>query len=97
MNTELDIRDYIASDLLCELKAENERKDCQIEGLQRLLAASLQCGTDNVDQDGTALSSNGNYAIVDSDGNVIGQDLTPSEVQQLMEVIADSTSEASDG
>lgn len=92
--SEVDTKDYIASDLIVELKAENERKDSQIRGLHRLLAASLQCSTDGEAQDGAVLSGSGVYAVVDSDGNIIGQDLTPTEVQQLMEVVADDTSEA---
>lgn len=35
----------------------------------------------------TTQTAEGVYAIIDSEGNVVGQDLTPEEIEQLMEEI----------
>lgn len=106
---EVNTKDFIASELLGELKAENQRKDRQIRGLYYLLAASFaamllivggflwylnQYDFSSTTSEYTTQSVNGVYAVVDSEGNVVGQDLTPEEIQHLMEVLANGTSES---
>lgn len=95
--------DFIATELLKELKAENSRKDEQIKSLHKviwklvvgvLLTVMLIVGgfllylyqydfsaTDSWQIEKTA---EGVYAVIDSDGNVIGQDLTPAELEELL-------------
>lgn len=95
--------DFIATELLKELKAENARKDDQIKSLHKvvwklavgaLLAVMLIVGgfllylyqydfsaTDSWQIEKTA---EGVYAVIDSDGNVIGRDLTPEELEDFL-------------
>lgn len=91
--------DFIVSDLLSELKAENERKSKLIKGLVKVICGSiiailaLVAGFllylnqyDYADIDTT--NATGVYAVVDSSGNVIASDLTSDEINQILEVIA---------
>lgn len=96
--------DFIVSELLSELKAENERKERQIHRLNKTLAVTVIAALIAVllvvagflwylnQYDFSATSTEtitntaeGVYAIVDSDGNVIGSDFTAEEIQQFLE------------
>ena len=87
--------DFIVSDLLSELKAENERKSKLVKGLVRVICGSVIAILALVagfllylyaDIDTT--NATGVYAVVDSSGNVIASDLTSDEINQILEVIA---------
>ena len=94
--------DFIVSELLSELKAENGRKDKQIQSLHRVVAiitAVALCAVllvvagflwylNQYDFSATTtetITAEGVYAIVDSEGNVIGSDFTAEEIQGLLE------------
>ena len=93
-------QDFVVSELLSELKAGNVRKDDQIRRLQKvvfstviaaLLALLAAVGgflwyLNQYDfSSTTTTTAEGVYAVIDSEGNVIGQDLTPEQVEILME------------
>lgn len=105
--------DFIVSELLSELKAENTRKDNQIKGLYKVLTAvvlgslvamlmiiaGFLCYLNQYDVSTTTTetitnSAEGIYAIVDSEGNVIGSDYTAEDIQSFLEgVTADGESD----
>ena len=107
--------DFIVSELLSELKAENERKDRQIQKLNTTLTITIAVAMLAVllvvagflwylnlyDFSATTTETTTNtaeevYAIIDSDGNVIGSDFTAEEIQGFLEgVTADGESNAS--
>lgn len=93
--------DFIVSELLSELKAENGRKDKQIQSLHRAIAtitavalctvllvvAGFLWYLNQYDFSATTtetITAEGVYAIVDSEGNVIGSDFTAEEIQGLL-------------
>ena len=93
-------QDFIVSELLSELKEGNIRKDDQIRRLQKvvfgtvltsLLALLATVGSflwylNQYDfSSTTTTTAEGVYAVIDSEGNVIGQDLTPEQIEILME------------
>lgn len=97
-------QDFIVSELLSELKAENSRKDKQIQSLHRVIAtitAVALCAIllvvagflwylNQYDFSATTtemVTAEGVYAIVDSEGNVIGSDFTAEEIQGLLEEV----------
>ena len=97
-------QDFIVSELLSELKAENGRKDKQIQSLHRVIAtitAVALCAIllvvagflwylNQYDFFATTtemVTAEGVYAIVDSEGNVIGSDFTAEEIQGLLEEV----------
>ena len=104
--------DFIVSELLSELKAENGRKDEQIQSLHKTVATIIRVALGAVllivagflwylnqyDFSSTTTetitnSAEGVYAIVDSDGNVIGSDFTTEEIQSFLdEVVANGES-----
>ena len=114
MDTNLG-HDFIVSELLSELKAENGRKERQILRLNRTLAATIAVSMlavllvvagflwylNQYDFSATTTemvtnTAEGVYAIIDSEGNVVGTDLTAEEIQGLLEgVTAGGTSNAS--
>ena len=96
--------DFIVSELLSELKAENERKERQIHRLNTTLAitiavamlsvllvvAGFLCYLNQYDFSATTTetitnTAEGVYAVIDSDGNVVGTDFTADEIQGLLE------------
>lgn len=104
--------DFIATELLKELKEENCRKDAQIKSLHKviwrlaigaLLAVLLIVGgfllyLNQYDFSSTSSlqiekTAEGVYAVIDSDGNVIGQDLTPEELEEFL-INGESNSES---
>lgn len=104
--------DFIVSELLSELKAENSRKDKQIQSLYRVIAtitavslctvllvvAGFLWYLNQYDFSATTtetITAEGVYAIVDSEGNVIGSDFTAEEIQSLLKGVlsADGTSD----
>lgn len=107
--------DFIVSELLSELKAENEHKERQIRRLNTTLAVTITAAMLGVllvvagflwylnqyDFSATTTetitnTAEGVYAIMDSDGNVVGTDLTADEIQGLLEgVNADGESSTS--
>lgn len=103
--------DFIVSELLSELKAENNRKDKQIQGLHRVIAtitAIALCASllvvagflwylNQYDFSATTtetVTAEGVYAIVDSEGNVIGSDFTAEEIQGLLEGVLSNSGES---
>lgn len=97
--------DFIVTALLSELKSENERKSRIIHALVKvvcgcIVAVMLTVGGflwylnqyDFSSEETTTYTSTGVYSLIDSEGNVIASDLTPEEIEQLMEVsISDGT------
>lgn len=94
--------DFIVSELLSELKAENSRKDKQVKGLHKVVAGTTAIALcaimlvvagflwylNQYDFSATnteTVTAEGVYAIVDSEGNVIGSDFTAEEIQGLLE------------
>ena len=106
-------QDFIVSELLSELKSENERKDRQIHRLNKTLASTViaamlavlmvvagflwylnQYYFTATTTETVTNTAEGVYAIVDSDGNVIGSDFTAEEIQHFLDgVLADGESE----
>lgn len=98
--------DFIVTALLSELKEENERKSRIIHALVKvvcgcIVAVMLTVGGflwylnqyDFSSEETTTYTSTGVYSLIDSEGNVIANDLTPEEIEQLMEVsLSDGTS-----
>lgn len=101
--------DFIVTALLSELKEENERKSRIIHALVKvvcgcIVAVLLTAGGflwylnqyDFSSEETTTYTSTGVYSLIDSEGNVIANDLTPEEIEQLMEVsLGDGTSNES--
>lgn len=101
--------DFIVTALLSELKEENERKSRIIHALVKVVcgcvvAILLTVGGflwylnqyDFSTEETTTYTSTGVYSLIDSEGNVIANDLTPEEIGQLMEVsLNDGTSNES--
>ena len=94
--------DFIATELLSELKRENERKDTQVKRLQTALVAIVLSAFlsllslvgvfvwylnqyDFSSEYSTVQTAEGVYAVIDSAGNVIGQDLSATQLNELME------------
>lgn len=92
--------DFIVSELLSELKAENTRKGAQINGLHKVIAAitstalfaillvvaGFLCYLNQYDFTSYETSTaEGVYALIDSEGNVISSDISPEEVAHIME------------
>ena len=101
MSVDTACNDYIVSELLSELKAENERKGHHIHRLYKTLATTLAMAfavvllvvagflwyLNQYDFSSTTtetITAEGVYAIVDSEGNVIGSDFTAEEIQDLL-------------
>lgn len=91
--------DFIVTALLSELKEENERKSRIIHALVKvvcgcIVAVMLTVGGflwylnqyDFSSEETTNYTSTGVYSLIDSEGNVIANDLTPEEIEQLMKV-----------
>jgi ATP-dependent Zn protease len=93
--------DFIATELLRELKESNARKDARIMQLQRhFFVALISCLAsilmvvgicfwylnqyDFTGGNTETTSATGVYALIDSEGNVIGTDLTPEEVEGIV-------------
>ena len=93
-------KDFLATELLHELKLESERKDRQLGNLHKILTRVIigaLCAIlmivggfiwylNQYDSEGTT-SATGVSAVVASEGNVIANDLTPEEIQSIMEVL----------
>lgn len=93
-----ETQDFIVSELIKELRDQNERKD----KLSRNLLAAL-CGSlavivlivvgflwylNQYDFSSTeVIEATGVYTLVDSEGNVVAQDLSPEDLEAIMEVI----------
>ena len=90
--------DFIVSELLSEMKEENNRKSHQIKLLIKVIVTLIvvfTMATGSViagflwylnQYDFTSQQTiSGTYAIVDSDGNVIAQDITPEEYEAFKE------------
>lgn len=87
--------DFIVSELLSELKNENERKAAQIKGLYKMLVGAItaivlvvagflwylnQYDFVNYEEH----SAEGFYAVVDSAGNVVGKDITQEQLDRIL-------------
>ena len=101
--------DFIVSELLSELKAENTRKDSQIKSLHKVVATTIVIMVATVlatiggflwylnqydfsSSDTTTNNAEGVYALIDSEGNVVGTDLTAEDIEGLMEGLANGES-----
>lgn len=99
-----DRTDFIATELLKELKDSNARKDALIAqkdknqlymfcGFMVVILAIVACFLlylNQYDFSGTteySYEATGVYALIDSEGNIIAQDLTPAEIEKIMEVL----------
>lgn len=98
--------DFIATELLQELKEGNARKDAQIAQMNKnqmhmffgflvvifAIVAGFLLYLNQYDFTSTEeynYEATGVYALVDSEGNIIAQDLTPEEMTRIMEVLDD--------
>lgn len=96
--------DFIATELLKELKESNTRKDNHIAQMHKsllrivfgfmtaivLIVAGFLVYLNQYDFTSTekySYEATGVYALIDSEGNVIAHDLSPEEVQHLLEVL----------
>lgn len=96
--------DFIATELLQELKESNARKDQHIAQVQKqhlwermvylatilLVVAGFLLYLNQYDFTSSEeynYEATGVYALVDSEGNVVAQDLTPAELARIMEVL----------
>lgn len=99
--------DFIVSSLLAEQKAENARKDSIIHGLIKVIVgmfflvgvivAGFLWYLNQYDfSSSEVITASGVYALVDSAGNVVAQDLTDEQIMYIMEVLnsGDDTSGA---
>ena len=90
----------LASELLSELKEENARKTHLLKQKEKhffiyiivsilVLFATVIAGVWYLNQyDFTSEQTiSGVYALVDSEGNIIAEDISPEEYEQLMEMI----------
>lgn len=101
--------DFIVSELLSELKAENNRKDSQIKGLYKTIAAVVvtalvtvllvvagflwylnQYDFSSTTTESITNSAEGVYAIIDSEGNVVGSDYTAEDIQAFLEGVTNN-------
>ena len=97
-------KDFLATELLHELKLESERKDRQLGNLHKILTGVIigaLCAIlmivggfiwylNQYDSEGTTTtttSATDVYTVVDSEGNVIANDLTPEEIQSIIGVL----------
>lgn len=91
-------QDFIVSELLSELKEENERKSKLLAQKEKTLrfiisifliviiaAVSVFIWYLNQYDFTSEQTVSGVYTLVDSDGNVVAQDITPEEYQQFLE------------
>lgn len=93
--------DYFATEILGELKRENERKERIIKSLIKVVVgtiivalAGIACVTggflwylnqyDFSSTSATYTDADGVYTLVDSEGNVISADLTPEELEMIL-------------
>jgi flagellar basal body-associated protein FliL len=93
--------DFVATELLSELKRENERKAKQISRLQATLVAVVLTAFlclltlvgifvwylnqyDFTSESSTVQTAEGVYAVIDSEGNVIGHDLSTAQLEDAM-------------
>lgn len=91
-------QDFIVSELLSELKEENERKSKLLAQKEKTLrfiisifliviiaVVSVFIWYLNQYDFTSEQTVSGVYTLVDSDGNVVAQDITPEEYQQFLE------------
>lgn len=105
MSDEYEVNSTLASELLSELKEENERKSKLIKQKDKhffiyvivsivVLLITIIAGIWYLNQyDFTSEQTVSEvYTLVDSEGNVIATDITSEEYQELMEVISNGES-----
>lgn len=91
-------QDFIVSGLLSELKTENTRKDGLVKNLIKVICGCVLVLLATVAgflwylnqydfTSTTTTTATGVYSLVDSEGNVIAHDLTPEDIQSIMEVL----------
>lgn len=91
-------QDFIVTELLSELKEENERKSKLLAQKEKTLrfiisifliviiaVVSVFIWYLNQYDFTSEQTVSGVYTLVDSDGNVVAQDITPEEYQQFLE------------
>ena len=92
--------DFIVSSLLSELKSENDRKSKLIHGLIKvicgcIISVLITIGGflwylnqyDFTSTETVTTTATGVYALIDSEGNIIARDLSPEDIQSIMEVL----------
>nr|DAF76541.1 MAG TPA: hypothetical protein [Caudoviricetes sp.] len=97
--------DFIVSELLSELKDENERKSALLVQKEKTLKflttifltviiaiVGVFIWYLNQYDFTTEQTVSGVYALVDSDGNVVAQDITPEEYEKIIKEIEDGQS-----
>ena len=88
-------QDFIVTELLTELKTENIRKSKLIHTLIKVICISILTIVaiiagflwylNQYDFTSTeTITASGVYALVDSEGNVIAQDLSPEEIDLIL-------------
>lgn len=88
--------DFIVTSLLTELKDENNRKDKLIHDLMRVICgfilslvavvAGFLWYLNQYDFTSTeTITASGIYTLIDSEGNVIAQDISPEEIMEVLE------------
>lgn len=93
-------QDFMVSELLAELKAENQRKALLLSQREKTLKILLSISLFIILAIVSVLiwylnqydffseqNVSGVYTLVDSDGNTVAQDITPEEYQQFMKEI----------
>ena len=108
--------DFVATELLRELKLENERKDIQVKRLQLTLSAivltafvciialvgvfiwylnqyDFSASSTVTNEYSTIQTAEGVYAVIDGEGNVVGQDLSATQLTALMEALDNGQSD----
>lgn len=93
MFTEHTGQDFIVTELLSELKAENARKGRMLLvtvvtaiAAVLLVVAGFLMYLNQYDFSSTTTAT-GVYTVVDSEGNVVASDITSDELVDLMEVV----------
>lgn len=101
-------QDFIVSALISELKEENAQKSHTIHSLMKIIYGCLSAilivvggflwylnQYDYVSETTSTYTSTGIYSLIDSEGNVIAEDLTAEEIEKLMEAYNNGESTSS--
>lgn len=98
----MESNDFVVSELLKELKEGNARKDKQIHKLYQIIVAIVLAAfllvfamagvfiwyLNQYDFTSTSTySAEGTYALIDSNGNALGYDISAEELQRVLEVL----------
>lgn len=91
-------QDFIVTALLTELKSENTRKEKIIRSLLKVICGCIVSiiviiggflwylnQYDFCSDSNSTINAEGFYTLVDSEGNVIVRDLSPEEIQEILD------------